>query len=140
MIGLDTNVLLRYLLGDDRRQFMAAAHLVDDACSESSPGYVGTIVLAELWWVLRRSVKLSKTEAGEAISALINNPHIRVERPDSVIAALATSLRTPADFADCLIVADHLDAGASPTMSFDSGALAAGIMTAVPPRTESAPA
>ncbi len=115
MIGLDTNVVLRYLLGDDRQQFAAATTLIDEVCSESSPGFIGSVVLAELWWVLRRKLKLPDTEAAEVIRNLVGNPHIRVHRPEAVIAAIGTSLRTQADFADCLIVFDHRDGGASPT-------------------------
>lgn len=132
MIGLDTNVVLRYMLADDRQQFAAAAKLINETCSESAPGFVGSIVLAELWWVLRRKLKLSKVEAAEVIRDFAGNPHIRVHQPEAVIAALGTCLKTNADFADCLIVFDHKEAGASPTVSFDGGALEAGIMASVP--------
>ncbi len=132
MIGLDTNVLVRYLLGDERLQCEAAVRLIDEECTEAAPGFIGSIVMAELWWVLRRGVKLSHAEAGATIRGLLDNSHLRVQRAEAIIAALETCSRTQADFADCLIVLDNREAGASPTVSFDRGALQAGIMSPVP--------
>jgi predicted nucleic-acid-binding protein len=132
LIGLDTNVVLRYLLDDGGSQSRAAVSLIDDMCSEASPGHVGWIVLAELWWVLSRGLKLRPGETADTIRLLLNNSHLRIHRPDAVIAALETSSRTDADFADCLIVLENQDAGAAPTASFDRGALDAGIMQPVP--------
>lgn len=53
MIGLDTNVLVRYFTHDDPRQTPIALRLVDEQLDRHRPGHVCIATLAELVWVLR---------------------------------------------------------------------------------------
>jgi len=55
MIGLDTNVLVRYIVRDDEKQSAAATRLIEAKCTTDNPGRVSSIVLCELAWVLTRA-------------------------------------------------------------------------------------
>jgi predicted nucleic-acid-binding protein len=131
VIGLDTNVVVRYLLCDDPTQSDAATRLIDETCSETKPAFIGSIVLCEVWWVLRKIFKLSRLDATATIHELLENSHIRVHQPESIIASLETCRKTDADFADCLIVLESRSAGAPTVMTFDRGARDAGIMSSI---------
>ena len=74
MIGLDTNVLVRYITQDDSRQSEVANHLIETRCSRSNPGHIGQIVLCELVWVLRRAYGYDKQQLlGLASNIFVNH-------------------------------------------------------------------
>lgn len=52
MIALDTNVLVRYLAQDDREQARVATRFIEEHLTADDPGFVSTIVLCEIIWVL----------------------------------------------------------------------------------------
>jgi predicted nucleic-acid-binding protein len=128
MIGIDTNVLARYLLGDHDEQGECARALIDDACSPEAPALIGPVVLAEIWWLLRRSLKLDKQATLDALSSLFANPHIVFHDADTVLSAMSACAANKIDFADCLIAFDNRRHGAAITMTFDRDAASAQIM------------
>ena len=65
MIGVDTNIVLRYLLVDDIKQHRMAVKLIDESCSEHEPAFISDVVLAEIAWFLTRRLRLPR-EIGRA--------------------------------------------------------------------------
>lgn len=120
MIGLDTNVLVRYFTQDDAEQAARANELIDNL-TESSPGYVTRIVLAELHWILSRAYKTERTSVLALIRGLLHAKEIVVEAADTVGVALQHA-EEGADLADALIREAGAQAGCTATVTFDQGA------------------
>ncbi len=121
MLGLDTNVLVRYIMQDDAKQAAKATVLIESLTSEK-PGFVSTVALAELAWVLASAYGLSRAQQGQAIEQLLRTQEILVERADQVLRALRLFKASSADFADCLIERAGAAAGCKHTLTFDGGA------------------
>lgn len=122
MIGLDTNVLIRYIVRDDPAQAALADRCIEDACSREQPGFVSQVVLAELAWVLMRGYGYPRQALGEVVSTLLTSEELQIEGVPVVRAALGACLAGNADFADCLIGAIHAQAGCATTLTFDKKA------------------
>jgi predicted nucleic-acid-binding protein len=121
MIGLDTHVLVRYIMQDDPRQSPMASRLVESLTAEA-PGFVSLIAVIELTRVLESAYKLERAQVGSALEALLRTKELVVERADTVWKALRTYQHTKADFADALIERSSATAGCSRTMTFDRSA------------------
>lgn len=102
MLAVDTNVIVRILVGDHPEQTARAR-----AAVEANPTWVATTVLLETEWVLRNVYRYERARLAEAIEAFIGLPTVTVEHPRRAAAALA-ALRAGGDFADAL----HLAAAA----------------------------
>lgn len=124
MIGLDTNVLVRYIMQDDPVQTPQANALVD-ALAADRPGFVAVVSVIELAWVLTGCFGLERTQVADAIEGLIRSKEILVERADVVWQALRIYREGVGDFADCLIARSAAAAGCERTMTFDRGAVKA---------------
>lgn len=130
MIGLDTNVLVRYIMQDDPKQSPKANRLIDSLAAEN-PGFVPLVAIVELVWVLSSSYGLDRAQVAQALELLLRGKELVVDRTDIVSLALKRFKSGGADFADCLIEAIARDAGCSETMTFDVGAVKAAGMTLV---------
>lgn len=119
MIGLDTNVLVRYLAQDDRAQAAVATTLIENRCSIESPGFVGLVVLTEVVWVSESSYGASRTEIAEIVKRMLSIRQLVVQDAEVVWQALRQFESGRADFADCLIHRSAAAAGCDKTMSFD---------------------
>ena len=124
MIGLDTNVLVRYIMQDDVRQSPLATLLVE-SLSPQMPGFVALVTVVELAWVLSSAYQLDRTEIVEAFEALLRTKELIVDQAETVWKALRVFQGTNADFADCLIERSASTAGCEKTMTFDRGAVKA---------------
>lgn len=122
MIGLDTNVLARYIVQDDVAQARAAARLIESRCQPDEPGFVSMLVLTELTWVLGRAYGFARKQISSVITALLSTTELRVESPDVVRRALEEFDSGAADFADCLIAAANAASGCQTTFTFDKRA------------------
>jgi predicted nucleic-acid-binding protein len=122
MIGIDTNVLVRYIVHDDQKQAKAAAQLIEHTCSPENPGLINHIVLCELVWVLRRSYKLDKKNICQVIEQIIRTDRFLIEDIQLVWRALETFKEAKADFADCLLGQRNLQAGCEYTATLDDAA------------------
>ena len=122
MIGLDTNVLVRYIMQDDARQSSLATRLVE-SLSVESPGFVPLVSVVELAWVLSSAYELDRSQIVEAFETLLRTKEIVVERAETVWKALRVFQSANADFADCLIERSAVAAGCDKTMTFDRGAV-----------------
>ena len=123
MIGLDTNVLVRFLVRDDQRQFEKAQRLIKRESSRGETILLSQLVLLEAEWVLRSRYALDKSEILRAFSGLLDSVEFTIEDEPSVEQALFLWKDSAADFADCLIGSRHLRLGCSATASFDVRAL-----------------
>jgi len=119
MIGIDTNVLVRYLTQDDPAQSPRAAELIEGELTEQDPGYVTTVVVAEIAWVLRRGYRFTATEIAAAIERLLQVDVLVVEREQEVFLAVAALRSGMASFADALIAILCRSAGCSHVATFD---------------------
>jgi predicted nucleic-acid-binding protein len=123
MLGLDTNLLIRYLIEDDRRQSEEARRLIRRETGNGEPVLVNLLVLLEIEWVLRSSYGLPKAEILAAFSALLAAADLAFEDETSVEYALYSWKNSAADFADCLIEAHNRRLGCRATATFDGKAL-----------------
>lgn len=104
MRGLDTNVLLRYLTGDDPVQSPLAKNLIDDAEAESEKLFVTTIALCELVSTLRGSrYGLDRGRIGEALRLMLESAVFVLEDRDLVARAVEDYIAGSADFSDYLL-------------------------------------
>lgn len=122
MIGLDTNVLVRFLVNDDPIQFQRAKRLLRRESAAGEPVMVSLLVLLETEWVLRSRYGLGKREIALAMSGLLDSRDLRIEDESVVEEALYHWEDSGAEFADCLIGARHRALGCSGTATFDSKA------------------
>lgn len=119
--GLDTNVLVRYLIGDDAEQFEQARAFVEDELTAGDPGLVHPVALCELVWVLRQVYKVPKSEVVDALRLVLSVRTLRVLDGHAVREALALYGAHAADFADCLLSVQYRTEGTELT-TFDKGA------------------
>jgi predicted nucleic-acid-binding protein len=123
MLGVDTNVLVRYLTRDDQRQFERARRLINREVAKGDPVLVCLLVLLETEWVLRSRYEMKKTEIITAFSALLDTADLIFEDEPSIESAVYSWKDTTADFADCLIEARNRRLGCRATATFDGGSL-----------------
>ncbi|MBX9590402.1 MAG: type II toxin-antitoxin system VapC family toxin [Hyphomonadaceae bacterium] len=123
MIGLDTNILLRWLilpgeddLGSSDAELERASQII---FAESAQFFVNAIVIAETAWVLEQKLKLDRSDVLEVIERLLHAENITVGNDVAVRAAQMQFKLSSANFADCLIAQLNLAAGCSHTLTFD---------------------
>ena len=139
MIGLDTNVVVRYLTHDDPAQTAAAVRAMD-SLSPDSPGFLSLIVMTEFVWVLEVSYRFKKGEIAEVLEVsyrfkkneiervldtLLRSKELVIERAEIVWQALRKFGAGRADFADCLIERCGHAAECQYTVTFDQNAAGA---------------
>ncbi|HEY4339382.1 MAG TPA: type II toxin-antitoxin system VapC family toxin [Steroidobacteraceae bacterium] len=123
MIGLDTNVLVRFLVKDDQAQFDRAQKLIKREASGNGGVSISLLVLLETEWVLRSRYSLNKNEIAGALSGLLDSSEVRIENEAVVERALFVWKDSVAEFADCLIGERYRELGCSATATFDVRAL-----------------
>jgi predicted nucleic-acid-binding protein len=126
MIGLDTNVVVRYLTQDDPVQTLAAMRVMD-SLSPDWPGFLSQVVIVELVWVLEVSYRSKKEEIEQVLETLLRSKELVVERAEIVWQALRKFGAGNADFADCLIERIGHAAECEYTVTFDRKAAGAGM-------------
>lgn len=119
MIGLDTNMLVRLVVGDDPQQTRQAKAYVDRHCTPESPGFINCVVLAELVWVLNSSYDYSRSEITAAVEGLVVGADRIVEHQDAVQASLDDYKAGRLDFTDALIGHVNRARGCEATATFD---------------------
>jgi predicted nucleic-acid-binding protein len=127
VIGLDSNVLVRYLAQDDPRQSARATRLIERELSETNPGYVALVALVETCWVLRRAYRVTAAELHDLVRDLLDVRQLVVEQRAVVGAALAQSDRRTGDFAGALVAACARAAGCARVVTFDRSAAKLGM-------------
>lgn len=123
MLGIDTNVVVRFLVRDDAAQFDKARKLLKREANAGRNVLISLPVLLETEWVLRSRYGLIKGEIAGAISALLDATEVQFEDESSVEQALFIWKDSTADFADCLIGAHNYKLGCRATATFDAKAI-----------------
>lgn len=121
MIGLDTNVLVRYIAQDDAKQSSRATVLISSLSSEN-PGLITLVSLVELVWVMQGGYNATKSEVVAILETLLRTQELVVENAETAIKALNVFSESKADFADCLIERSANKFGCEYTMTFDGNA------------------
>jgi predicted nucleic-acid-binding protein len=123
MLGVDTNVLVRYLTRDDKSQYERARRLIDRELAKGEPVLVSLLVLLETELVLRSRYELVKEDIVTAFSALLDTADLALEDEPSIENAVYSWKNSAADFADCLIEARNRRLGCRATATYDGRAL-----------------
>lgn len=118
MIGLDTNVLVRFIAQDDKKQSPVATALIETLDSET-PGFVTLVSLVELVWVMQSCYNATKPEIITILSKLLRTGELIIENAEIVFKAVNLFSISKADFADCLIERSANAAGCVRTLTFD---------------------
>lgn len=122
MIGLDTNILVRYFAQDDPAQSRRAARIIEQL-TEQEPGFISLVVMVETVWVLDRIYRLSSREIARCIEQMLQADTFTIQNEQEVFTAM-TALKTgTGSFSDALIVALGRWAGCSTTLTFDQRAV-----------------
>ena len=120
MPGLDTNVLVRWLVNDDDEQVEQVEALFNSALAEQATLFVPTTVMLELEWVLRSRYGFDKPAVLHALNALLGTKELEFQAEPALERALQAYRQGTADFADCLHAGLCGAAGRSPLLTFDA--------------------
>jgi predicted nucleic-acid-binding protein len=123
MIGLDTNILVRYLAQDDPAQSATATEVIERRLSADNPGFVSVVAMVETVWVLDRAYGLAAPEIAAAVERILQADLLVVEDEQEVFTAMTALEDGQGSFADALIGALGVRAGCSRTLTFDRKAL-----------------
>jgi predicted nucleic-acid-binding protein len=122
MIGLDTNIIVRYLTQDDPVQSMKATQIIEGKLTEEQPGFISLVTMAETAWVLERTYHRSSQEIAKAIEAMLQADSLLIQNEQEVFTAMVALKTGQGGFADALIAALGQWAGCASTMTFDKRA------------------
>lgn len=118
MIGVDTNVLVRFLVLDDPGQGALARDLLT-GCTAEAPAFISREAMVELVWVLESAYRFPRGKVSDALDGLLSAEEVVVEDPEAVALALERYRNESADFADQMIALAGQGAGCSTTFTFD---------------------
>lgn len=130
MIGLDTNVLVRYIMQDDAKQAAKATKLIE-GLTANEPGFIALVSVVELVWVLSSCFELNREQIVQALDVVLRSKQLVVDHAEHVARALRAYGTGNADFADCLIERTAVAAGCARTMTFDIAASKTAGMTLI---------
>lgn len=119
MIGLDTNILVRYFAQDDPTQSRQATQIIERRLTEDRPGFVSLVTMAETVWVLERAYNMSNREIADTVERMLQSDTLSVQNEQEVFTAMI-SLRTgKGSFSNSLIEALGTWAACTSTLTFD---------------------
>jgi len=127
LIGLDTNVLVRYLTQDDKKQSAKVNALIENELTAQNPGFITAITLVEVVWVLESCYDQSKEGVLNVLHALLTTKQLVVEKADKVYMAMRRFANGNADFSDALITIFSEQEGCSRVVTFDKRAVNVGM-------------
>jgi len=123
MIGLDTNIIVRYLVQDDPVQSPMATDLIERRLTEADCGFISLVAMVELVWVLERSYRFAAKDIAAAVERLLQADVLVIEAEQQVFRAMLALREGRGTFADALIGALNERAGCSQTLTFDRKAM-----------------
>ncbi len=127
MIGIDTNVLVRYIAQDDAAQSRLATSFIEKACTAAKPGFVGLVVLLEVVWVSESIYRAAREDVADIVRKILTIKQLVVQDAETAWKALRLFESSKVDFADCLVVYSALGAGCESVVTFDKQASKAGM-------------
>jgi predicted nucleic-acid-binding protein len=129
--GIDSSLLLRYILEDDPVWTKAATNFIDEKCTFEDPAFVNLVVLVEVIWSLRRQKNYSKDTVVAVIRNMLNSQSLVLDKEAVVADALGKFEAGSAGFSDCLIACLNEHAQAIPTYSLDKHAIKIGVFAPI---------
>jgi predicted nucleic-acid-binding protein len=123
VIGVDTNVLIRWLVDDGTSPGESAAA---SEVMASEGVHVSAIALAETIWVLTKVYKRPGAEVVDIFRSLLHMPHLTIESSVALTVALSDFEQHGGDLNDHLIAAHDERAGCLHTVTFDRKAARSG--------------
>jgi predicted nucleic-acid-binding protein len=123
MIGLDTNVLIRYLTQDDKVHSAKATQIIERRLTPKNPGFVSVVAMVEIVWVLDRAYSLTTEEISTAVERLLQVEVLVIENEQEVFTAMVALKQGRGSFSDALIAQLGVRAGCTRTLTFDQKAL-----------------
>lgn len=121
MIGLDTNILVRYLTQDDPEQSKKATHEIENGLAAGAMFFIADMVMCELVWVLESAYGYARQEIVRALERILRTKQFRFENKDLLWQSLADYQNKKGDFADNLIGRAGHKAGCREILTFDAG-------------------
>jgi predicted nucleic-acid-binding protein len=123
MIGLDTNILVRYLTQDDPVQSAKATEILERRLTLKNPGFVSVVAMVETVWVLDRAYSLTAQEIATAVERMLQVEVLVIENEQEVFSAMVALKQGRGSFADALITELGTRAGCTRTLTFDHKAI-----------------
>lgn len=123
MIGLDTNILVRYLTQDDPVQSPQASEIIERRLTEEDPGFISIVAMVEIVWVLDRAYRFKAREIASVIERMLQADVLVVQNEQEVFTAMIALKEGQGSFADAVISALATKANCSCTLTFDHRAL-----------------
>jgi predicted nucleic-acid-binding protein len=132
MIGIDTNILVRYLTNDDPKQCAQVAALFAEYSGHESSIYINNVILCELVWVLDRGYKYSLEQISMALKLILQTPEFVFDNHQLLSTAVMEYERSKAaDLSDIIISLTNKQIGCNNTYSFDQAAIKLGYFTSL---------
>lgn len=122
MRGIDTNVLVRYVMQDEPRQSKIAAQFIEQECSAEEPAFINGVVLSEFVWVLESAYDYRRQDIGKLLELILRTRQFYIHQPDIIWQALNGYQNGLADFADNLIACLNEHNDCQDTVTFDKKA------------------
>jgi predicted nucleic-acid-binding protein len=122
MKGLDTNVLVRYIVQDDAKQSRCATNFIEKECSIENPAFISGIVLCELVWVLETAYEYLREEIAPVLEKILRARQFHIHEPHVIWQALRGYKQKGADFADHYILSLNANHNCEHTATFDKKA------------------
>ncbi|HXW91256.1 MAG TPA: type II toxin-antitoxin system VapC family toxin [Terriglobales bacterium] len=123
MIGLDTNLLIRYLTQDNPVQSAKATEILERRLTPRNPGFVSIAAMVETVWVLDRAYGLAAQDIATVVERLLQVEALRIENEQEVFTAMVALKTGRGSFADALIAELGARAGCTRTLTFDHTAV-----------------
>lgn len=127
MIGIDTNVLARYLAEDDPIQTSLAVDLIEKSISSKEPAFISLVVLVEIVWVFKGCYKRNKNDLCQIVRVILETKQFKVEQADLAYKALKLYESGNGDFSDALISSICKDNECAEIFTFDKKASSVGM-------------
>lgn len=125
MIGIDTNILVRYLTQDDLDQAQIVEQIFNNYATSSNSIFINNIVICELIWVLERGYKYNKEIITKAIKQILSTEEFAFENQELLWLSLNQYSLNKLDFSDALIGELNKNFGCAKTLTFDQAAIKA---------------
>ena len=122
MVGIDTNILVRYIVQDDPVQSEEAVNFIEKELSENCLGFINIIVFCELIWVLSKAYRFKKDDIIAVVKQILMTDCFEVELSQLIWNAVYEYEKLPADFSDCLIAELNKFQDIKRTLTFDKQA------------------
>ena|SRR5579872_4643705 len=122
MKGIDTNVLVRYIVQDDPEQSRQASQFIEAACSEENTIFITGIILCELVWILETVYDYSRQEIALVLEKILTVRQFHIFQPDILRKSLHDYQHLKVDFSDSYIAHLNIDNECEYTVTFDKKA------------------